>query len=180
MTLHRPVSITALFSICCLLSMPDTGLSEELSDPYGGYRVEVNDADGWTSQLTNTPGFTSRLCLLRHSPQLIVCFQGINRPLPPGDVAELARGFVDGVAEALDGEVQGELVAQSFTELSGFSQRLVLRQSEALTDVWMFAGVGPSGQIQSALAFYAPEEREASQPLVLAIVDSLRYGGDPI
>lgn len=168
------LSHAALFLLCA----PFSALADELRDPHGDYRVEVEDAEAWTSQLTNTPGLTSRLCLLRHTPRLILCFQGINQPLPTDDVSELAQGFVDGVAEALDGDVEGQLVAQRFAELSGFSQRLVLPGPARLRDVWMFAGVGPAGQIQSALAFFSPEDRDTAEPMVHAIVDSLRYGGD--
>ena len=172
----RSVALWLAYAI--ILMAPGAAWTGEFIDPHAGYRVKVNDVDAWTSQLTNTPGVTSRLCLARQSPRLILCFQALHENLAAISAADLAQGFVNGVAQSLGVDAPGELMPQSFAELSGFSQRLILPPPAELSDVWMFAGVGPSGQVQTAVAFSAPGERDRTRSQVHAIVNAVRFDGD--
>ena len=148
--------------------------ADELADPYAGYRVDVEDADAWTSQLTNEPGVTSRLCIARNAPRLILCFQGLHQPLKDG-VMQLARGFADGITETLGVSNPGKFATARFAQLSGFSMQFTLPPSAELEDVWLFAGTGPAGQVQTVLAFSAAEERERAQAVLQDVVNAVRY-----
>lgn len=180
MAQNRPNSIVVWLTFGFLLTVCCAGWTQELTDPHAGYRVDLEDADAWASQLMTTPGVTSSLCLTRRSPRLILCLQALHEPLTSDSTSQLAKGFVDGVAKSLGVNAPGKLIEQRFAELSGFSQRLSLPPPAELRDVWMFAGVGPSGQVQTAIAFSTPEERDSAHAQVLAVIDAVRYKDEPI
>ena len=177
---YHPKLFAVLLTCGLTLTTPFTGLAQELTDPHAGYRVTLDDANAWTSQLTSTEGVTSSLCLTKKVPRLILCLQSLHKPLPTGNPSQLAKGFIDGTAKSLGVDAPEKMVAQRFTELSGFSQRLRLPPPAELRDVWMFAGVGPEGQVQTAIAFSTPEERDSARAQVLAVIDAVRYSDDPI
>ena len=176
----QPKPLAVLLTSGLFFTASCAGLAQELTDPHAGYRVTLADAKAWTSQLTSTEGVTSSLCLTREVPRLILCLQSLHKPLTNGNPSRLAKGFIDGTAKSLGVEAPEKMISQRFTELSGFSQRLKLPPPAELRDVWMFAGIGPGGQVQTAIAFSTPEERDSARAHVLAVIDAVRYSDDPI
>lgn len=168
-------------AVALLLLMCSLGYAESVADMHAGFSVELNDPQRWVSQLTHSPGVTSKLCLSRQAPQVLICLQSLYQPIDATGVPDLARGFVDAFAERFGVAVPPQLSSQRFQELAGYSHRFELSQAKApagLSDVWLFAGTGPAGQPQMIIAFWAPEERERASAEVTATVNAVRYDAD--
>lgn len=147
-----------------------------IADGYAGFSVRVKEPRQWVSQLTHSPGVTSKLCLRRQLPDVLVCIQSLLTPIRADELEDLADGFVLAIAQRFQVPVPDTLVPVHFQAVSGFAHQFTAPAAlapDGLTNVWLFAGRGPRGQAQMVIAFTGGGLKATDH--VQSTIDSLHY-----
>ena len=116
---------------------------QPLGDPQAGYVLDIDDGHEWVSEISYSPGITSKLCIERADPAMILCVQSLQRKMALADRAALAQGYFAALEKRYPSKVQPERHSEVFGLLEGQGERFVTTSSE-LPDTrrWVIAFAG--------------------------------------
>ena len=151
---------------------------QPLGDPQAGYVLDIDDGHEWVSEVSYSPGITSKLCIERADPAMILCVQSLQRKMALADRAGLAEGYFAALEKRYPSKAQPERHAEVFGLLEGQGQRFVTTSSELPnTRRWViaFAGTNTHGQPQMAVAFADPNDRDRASTMFERILSAIVY-----
>jgi len=149
-----------------------------IEDPHAGYALALADSAAWAHEISYSPGITSKLCIERLEPEVLICIQSLSKPIAAQDVAALARGFFKGIAANFDNSKTLSLQPVSFGELEGFGAEFLLPDTVQVSgrrQVDLFGGVNQQQEPVLAVAFSTPAQAAASRQQFVHVLHSLVY-----
>ena len=152
--------------------------ASHLIDPQAGYVLDLDDADAWVSEVSYSPGITSKLCIERASPSMLVCVQSLIRPIAIEERQTLADGYFAGIGKRFPGVSRADLLPATFGFLSGVETSFETSSAElppARRWVIAFAGTNAEGQPQMAIAFADPADADRARAAFERVLASIVY-----
>ena len=178
--IRNPYRVGVLVVLCALCSSTQADEPAPFADPYAGYALDLDDPTAWVMELSMSPGVTSKLCIERIAPSMLICIQSLRRSIAVHDVAALARGFMHGFAERFGVARPALSDAVRYGVIEGYGASLALpADSDVGTrrQVQLFGGVNARNEPQLAVAFIDHSDAAAGARQFERVLESVVFRG---